>query len=76
MDEGSLSKKYKIGSIAFIVLLLIEIIEYIVGVKITSGNFLYMVLLSVPGSWVIIRYFMHSQQLIVPPTGHDPQEDN
>ena len=52
-----------LGLIVFFALMVIEIVEYFVGIKVLRGNLIYMVVLAIPGSWLIVHYFMHIHDL-------------
>jgi uncharacterized membrane protein len=67
VDDKEITRKFRKGLYVFIGLLIVEVAEYIIGVRVSSGNFIFMVLLAVPGSWLIVHYFMHIKELWLPP---------
>jgi hypothetical protein len=67
VDDKNITRKFRHGLFVFIALIIIELAEYIIGVSVSSGNFIFMVLLAVPGSWLIVHYFMHIKELWLPP---------
>lgn len=59
-EQKSLMRR---GLWVFLALMLVEIIEYVVGTRIKQGNWPLLAVLAVPGSGLIIYYFMHLAQL-------------
>lgn len=47
----------------FAVLIALEIAEYVLGTAIKSGGWLVLAPLAIIGSWPIVRYYMHINQL-------------
>ncbi|MBI4289168.1 MAG: cytochrome C oxidase subunit IV family protein [Chloroflexi bacterium] len=64
--KGDLQRKLRLGYVVFGVLMVIEIVEYVVGTGLRSGNWPYLGILAIVGAWPILRYFMHIQQLRKP----------
>lgn len=65
MDENrsALAAKTRLGIAVFVVLMVLEIVEYIVGVQLKHGNWPIMAILALIGAWPILWYFMHLSQL-------------
>ena len=53
----------RLGLWVFAALMVVEIIEYIIGVNVKVGNWPLLAVLAVPGAGLIIYYFMHIPQL-------------
>ncbi len=53
----------RLGLLVFVILMVVEIIEYAVGLKVKRGNLPILAVLAVPGAGFIIYYFMHIPQL-------------
>ena len=66
MGKNKMFKQFKLGTIVFIALMIVEIIEYVVGVKIVKGNLILLTVLAILGAWLILQYFMHIQHLWIP----------
>lgn len=52
-----------LGLFVFGALLAMEVIEYLIGIRITPGSLPLLILLAVPGAGVILWFFMHLPQL-------------
>ena len=63
MRKPELGSKMRLGFVALGILVVVEGIEYIVGVTVKKGNWPYLVALAVPGAGLILYYFMHIRQL-------------
>ncbi|MBI2936105.1 MAG: hypothetical protein HYY31_04780 [Chloroflexi bacterium] len=55
--------KMRLGLVVFGVLMVIEVVEYALGVTIRRGAWPYLAVLAPIGAWPIVRYFMHVPQL-------------
>lgn len=53
----------RLGLWVLVALMLVEIIEYIAGVRIKRGAWPILAFLAVPGAGLILYYFMHIPQL-------------
>lgn len=53
----------RLGLWVFFALMVVEIIEYIVGVSLKRGAWPFLAVLALPGAGLIIYYFMHISQL-------------
>ena len=58
-----LEAKMRLGLAVFGALVVIEIVEYAVGVTLRGGAWPYLAILAVVGAWPIVYYFMHILQL-------------
>lgn len=56
-------RKLRCGFWVFGALLLIEIVEYLLGMGLGRGAWPYLAILAIIGAWPIVRYFMHLPQL-------------
>ena len=63
MKKKDISRPMVLGLIVFFALMVIEIVEYFVGIKVLRGKLIYMAVLAIPGSWLIVQYFMHIHDL-------------
>jgi len=63
VTEKNMSRAMLLGLIVFLALMVVEIAEYVVGIKVLRGNLIYMAILAIPGSWLIVHYFMHIHEL-------------
>ena len=65
MDKNSsaFADKTRLGVIVFAGLIVLEVVEYMVGVAIKHGNWPIMAVLALIGAWPIAWYFMHLPQL-------------
>ncbi len=63
MNESSQGKRMRLGLIIFIVLMIVEVVEYFVGIGLDSRATIPLALLAVPGAGLIVYYFMHISQL-------------
>ncbi|MBI4299316.1 MAG: hypothetical protein HY666_06120 [Chloroflexi bacterium] len=63
MHRTELPSKMRLGFIVFGVLIVIEIIEYVLGVNMKGGAWPLLAVLAVIGAWPIVQYFMHFTQL-------------
>lgn len=61
-DEG-LRRKMRLGSIVFAGLLVLEVVEFVVGITMKTGALIPMILLGIPSGWLILRFYMHVRQL-------------
>lgn len=62
-NKSALAAKTRLGVIVFAVLVVLEVVEYVVGVNIKHGSWPFLTVLAVLGSWPILNYFMHLPQL-------------
>ncbi len=63
MQKPTLGARMRLGLLVFVALMVIEIIEYAVGVGLSDNALPLLVLLAVPGAGLIVYYFMHIAQL-------------
>jgi cytochrome c oxidase subunit IV len=63
MNESNQGKRMRLGLVIFIVLMIVEVVEYYVGVGFDRGATIPLVVLAVPGAGLIVYYFMHISQL-------------
>ena len=63
MNKSKQGGKMRLGLIVFVVLMIVEIVEYIIGVQLKSSTLLLLVLLAIPGAGLIVYYYMHITQL-------------
>lgn len=63
MIHSDQRKLMRLGLWVFLVLMAIEILEYIIGITIRRLNLPILAVLAVPGAGLIIYYFMHIPQL-------------
>ncbi len=61
--EADLARKLRLGLWVLAGLFVIDVVEVVVGMGLRRGATLPLVILMVPGSWLILRYFMHIDQL-------------
>jgi hypothetical protein len=66
MRKPDLSRRLRLGSIVFGVLVALEVTEYAVGVTMGSGAWPYLAMLAVIAAWPIVHYFMHITHLRPP----------
>lgn len=53
----------RLGLWVFAALMVVEIIEYIIGLNVKQGSWPFLAILAVPGAGLITYYFMHISQL-------------
>lgn len=58
-ESADLGKKLKRGLIVFGVVMVIEIVEFVIGVRMTKDNWLVLAPFAFVGAWPIVQYFMH-----------------
>ncbi len=63
MNKQGPGQKFRLGFLVFGALLVIEVIEFAVGVNVKRHNWPFLAILAVIGAWPILRYFMHLPQL-------------
>ncbi len=63
MAKLSLGAQEILGLAVLSALLVLEVIEYFIGIRISPGALPLLILLTVPGAGVIIWFFMHLPQL-------------
>ena len=63
MAKSNQKKLMRLGLWVFLTLMVVEIVEYMVGVSLTRGAWPFLAILAVPGAGFILYYFMHIQQL-------------
>lgn len=56
-------RKMRLGAWVFGGLILLDVAEYVVGVRMRSGALAPMALLAAPSVWLIARYYMHIDQI-------------
>ncbi len=61
--KAQLPGKMRIGFLVFGALMVIEVLEYVLGVTIHGGAWPFLAVLTLVGTWPIVRYFMHVRQL-------------
>ncbi|MDO8532457.1 MAG: hypothetical protein Q7T26_09920 [Dehalococcoidia bacterium] len=59
VKSADLQKKLKRGIIVFGVVMVIEIVEFVIGVRMTKDNWLVLAPFAFVGAWPIVQYFMH-----------------
>ena len=59
VKSADLRKKLKRGLIVFGVVMVIEIAEFAIGVRMTKNNWLVLAPFAFVGAWPIVQYFMH-----------------
>ena len=57
--SADLRKKLTRGIIVFGVVMVIEIVEFMIGVRMTKDNWLVLAPFAFVGAWPIVQYFMH-----------------
>jgi len=62
-NRTALGAKTRLGIIVFVVLMVLEIIEYVIGVQFKRGNWPVLAILAIIAAWPIVWYFMHVHQL-------------
>jgi heme/copper-type cytochrome/quinol oxidase subunit 4 len=62
-NKSALSAKTRLGIIVFVALIVLEVLEYVLGIAIKHGNWPIMAVLALIGAWPILWYFMHLHQL-------------
>ncbi|MBM3943916.1 MAG: hypothetical protein FJ317_00295 [SAR202 cluster bacterium] len=60
---AALKKRMRLGLIVFAGLIVLEIVEYVLGVTIKRGSWPILMILAIIGSWPIVHYYMHVTQL-------------
>jgi heme/copper-type cytochrome/quinol oxidase subunit 4 len=55
--------RMRLGFIVLAALMVIEIVEYAIGVTMKRGSLPYLAVLAIIGAWPIVQYFMHIAQL-------------
>ncbi len=63
MAKSDQKKLMRLGLWVFLILMVVEIVEYIVGVGLSRGAWPYLAVLAVPGAGFIVYHFMHISQL-------------
>ena len=63
MSRPDQKARMRLGLVMFIVLMVVEVIEYLVGISLNVGATGLLVLLAVPGAGLIVYYYMHIAQL-------------
>ncbi|MBI2287916.1 MAG: hypothetical protein HYU83_02870 [Chloroflexi bacterium] len=71
MPEPGLRGKLRLGYIVLGALIAIKIAEYLVAIAIPSGAWPFLAILALVGTWPILYYFMHINQLWHPKSRHD-----
>ena len=66
-----LKRMLALGYVVFGGLIVIKIVEYFIGSRMKSGGWVYLTVLSIAASWLILRFFMHIQQLKSGKRNHD-----
>ena len=62
-ERPALSSRMRFGWVVLGLLLVIEVVEYALGVNIRRGAWLVLAPLAVVGAWPIVYFFMHIRQL-------------
>ncbi len=63
MQKPTLEVRFRLGLLIFVVLMVVEIIEFAIGVALDWGALAFLILLAGPGAGLIVYYFMHIEQL-------------
>ncbi len=65
MREGGsdLSRELRLGLWVFVGLFVIDLLEAAVGIGLRRGALVPLIALMLPAAWLILRYFMHIDQL-------------
>lgn len=63
MAEVELARKLRLGLWVFVGLFVIDVLEAAVGIGLRRGALIPLVVLMFPAAWLILRYFMHIDQL-------------
>lgn len=63
MRRPALRAKFRLGLGVLLALMVIEIAEFTLGNSMRSGAWPFLALLAIPGSGLIIYYFMHIAHL-------------
>ena len=63
MRKSDLRSRLRLGVVIFVVLMIVEVAEYIIGASLNSGATVFLVVLAVPGAGLIVYYYMHISQL-------------
>lgn len=63
MNKSSQGDRMRLGLVVFVLLMVVEVVEYVLGVGLRSGATALLALLAVPGAGLIVYYFMHISQL-------------
>jgi cytochrome c oxidase subunit IV len=63
MAKPDMSARMRLGLVIFVVLMVVEVVEYLIGVGLESGALALLALLAVPGAGLIVYYYMHISQL-------------
>lgn len=62
-QKSDLRAKLRLGFFVFGSLIVLEIIEYAVGVSMKRGAWPYLAVMAVVAAWPILYYFMHISHL-------------
>lgn len=62
MTKSNQRSLMRLGLWVFLTLMVVEIVEYIIGVSV-QGSWPFLAVLALPGAGLIIYYFMHISQL-------------
>lgn len=63
MPRSTLEAKLRFGFFVFGILMLMEVLEYALGVSMKSGSWPFLAVLAVIAAWPIVYYFMHIMRL-------------
>lgn len=63
MPNKTESQQLRRGFLVFGLLMVIEVIEYLVGVNMHGGAWLFLLPWAIVGAWPIVHFFMHLPQL-------------
>lgn len=63
MNGNDYRRKVRLGVRVFAGLLALDVLEYVVGVSMRTGSTLPLAILALPTAWLIMRYYMHIQQV-------------
>lgn len=61
-DRRELAFRLFVGELVIVALFVLDAIEYMVAVN-AGQTVLWMALLAIPQAWLIVRFYMHGQQL-------------
>ncbi len=63
MEQDHKRRKMRLGAQVLGGLVILDAIEYVVGVALRRGALVPLLILAIPQAWLIVRYYMHIQQL-------------
>ena len=63
MTKPMLPKRLRFGLYVFLALMVLEVVEYVVGVGFKRGALVPLAVLAIVAAWPIAQHFMHISQL-------------